>query len=130
MIVPEEVDYKFLSVWGDSKPHSYFEVVYLVTMYLDVKQAYTEKLLHRAVIDNNWLMRSGVGPTLKQDNIELTPKGDLYLRSMAIRRGGEERYYKYFNRGQESKGFSSYGMDKFAPIPGNLQKLHSSNGTS
>lgn len=111
------MDWKFLSILGDKLPHTWFEIVYLGTIYLNVPQSYTEKLLHRSVVDNNWVYRLGVGPTLKQDQLLLTTKGDLYYRSLAIRRNPEDyRLYKYFNREQESQGFSSFGMDKIAPL--------------
>lgn len=116
MVVKEEIDWKFLSIFADNKPHSFFEIVYLGTIYLNVTQKYTERLLHRAVVDNNWVYRLGVGPTLKQDQLKLTSKGDEYYRSLAIRRNPEDyRLYKYFNREQESQGFNSFGLDKIAP---------------
>lgn len=117
MLVSEDLDWKFLSIFADAKPHSFFEVVYLGTIYLNVHQKYTERLLHRAVVDNNWIYRLGVTTFLQQDQLMLTVKGDSYYRSMAIRRNPEDyRLYKYFNREQESQGFSSFGMDKIAPL--------------
>lgn len=116
MVVKSEIDWKFLSILTDGKPHTWFEIVYLGTIYLNVSQKYTEKLLFRAVVDNNWVYRLGVGSTLKQDQLMLTMKGDQYYRSLAIRRNPEDyRLYKYFNREQTSDGFSSFGMDKIAP---------------
>lgn len=117
MLVSESTDYELLSVFADGKPHSYFESVYLSTVHLNVRQAYVEKLLQRAVVGNGWLCRVGVGPSLAQDQLILTHKGDLYYRHMALRRNPEEyRLYKHFNRELTSTGFSSYGLDKIAPV--------------
>lgn len=116
MIVSEGVDYSFLSIFADGKPHNYHEIIYLGTIYLNTKQSYTEKLLQRAVVGHNWVCRVGIGPSLAQDQLILTNKGDAYYRFMAIRRNPEEyRLYKHFNRGMTSDGFSSYGLDKIAP---------------
>lgn len=114
MNVSSETDFKFLSIFADNLPHSWFEIIYLGTIYLNTKQAKTEKLLYRAVIGNGWIVRVGDAPSLKGDKLKLTAKGDLYYREMAIRRGGEHRYYKHFNRQQESDGFNSFGLDKFS----------------
>lgn len=124
MIVSPEVDFKFLSIFADNLEHNWFEIIYLGTIYLNVKQPYTEKLLHRAVIDNSWIMRVGIGPSLKEDKLKLTEKGDQYYRSLAIiRRSDDYRYYRYFNRGEESKGFNSFGLEKFAPLDPRLTKI-------
>lgn len=123
MQVSETTDFQLLSVFGDKLPHSWFEVIYLATIYLDTTQNKMEKLLQRAVVDNNWIKRSGIAPALKQDTLELTAKGDEYLRYMAIRRQGDPRYYKYFNRQEESSGFTGFGLDKFAPLDPKLKKL-------
>lgn len=129
MSVPEETDFKFLSIFGDGKSHNWFEIIYLGTIYLNVRQSYTEKLLHRAVVNNGWLKRNNIGPSLKEDTISLTEKGDLYFRAMSIRRKPEEyRLYKYFNRNEESEGLTSFGMDKIAPLPKNLQKIDRNHG--
>lgn len=130
MQVNESTDYKFLSIFADKKSHNWFEVIYLGTIYLDVKQSYTEQLLRRAAVDNSWLRRTGSGPSLKEDTIVLTEKGDQYYRSLAIRRNPEEyRTYRYFNREQESSGSMDFGLDKIAPLPRNLQKIDgNSNG--
>lgn len=125
MLVPESTDYKFLSIFADNLSHSWVEIIYLGTIYLNVKQSYTEQLLHRAVIGNGWIKRDSTQPSLKQDSLSLTEKGDLYFRYMSIRRNPDDyRLYKYFNREQTSSGFSSFGMDKIAPLSPNLQRIN------
>lgn len=127
MIVSEEVDYKLLAILADGKSHSWFEVVYLGVQYLKVPQDFFEKLLHRAVIDNNWIYRTGEGPDLKSDHLKLTTKGDEYYRYLVIRHlKGDTSYYKYFNRSQASSGVGSHGLDHYAPLPTRYQPLDGS----
>lgn len=128
MHLSEELDYKLLCILGDGQPHTWVETVYLGVYYLKVPQPTFEKLLQRAVVDNNWVYRLSRAPILREDFLQLTSKGDQYLRYLSTRRGGDYSYYKYFNRSEHSGGFGQHGLDKYAPLPQNLQKIPPTNG--
>jgi hypothetical protein len=74
-------------------------------------------------VNNQWICRLFESSDLRTDNLKLTPKGDEFYRYLAIKRGGEYRYYKYFNREEESQGFNSFGMDKIAPLSPKLKRI-------
>lgn len=126
---PEEEDYRLLSIFADGKPHDWWSTIYIGVHSLKIRQSRFERLLQRAA-EYGWIYRVGLAAVLQDDQLQLGRKGDLYFRDMAIRRTGDFRYYKYFNREEQSQGFSEFGLDKFAPLPKNLQKIDTNpNGT-
>lgn len=131
-----EQRFKLLQVFGDAKPHGWFEVIYLGVHYLRTHQSKFEKyfrlmleygLIYRiqtpktlARYQEKDTVKTGIwiGPDWKDFDYLITPKGDECLRAEQIRRGGDVSYYKYFDRSVDGR----WGVNHFKPLPGNMRK--------
>ena len=129
--------YKFLQIFGDDKPHNWFEVVFLGVNFLKVHQFTFEKHMKQALADG--LIRRVatpeilvilakmeehkkgffVGPDWKQYDYRITPLGDECLRGEQISRAGDHDYYSNFDRSIDGKD----GLDRFAPLPKGVKPL-------
>ena len=129
--------FKFLQVFGDGKPHNWFEVVFLGVQFLKVHQSYFEKVFKTALaydlirrvptaavyqmLDKMEKSKSGIvlGPSWMDYEYQISPRGDACLREEQILRGGEHSYYDQFDRSLTG----SKGLDHFAPLPKGLKPL-------
>jgi hypothetical protein len=123
--------FKFLQIFGDGKPHNWFEIVFLGVNFLKVHQFTFEKIFKQALDCNlirrvetpevkSWLARMAdhkkgifVGPSWQDYEYIITETGDQCLREEQIQRAGDHDYYSSFDRTIEGKN----GLDRFAPLP-------------
>ncbi len=97
---PLEV-FKFISLFGDGKPHGWFETIFLGVKYLKVHQYHFEKLF-KTCLSYSLVYRLYERSDWKDDRYAITKKGDLHLRAEQIRRHGDTDYYTQFDRTVES----------------------------
>lgn len=127
--------YKFLQMFGDALPHSWYEVIFLGCQHLKMhqyvfeakifKRALTDGIIQRVESKESQIMHvamaehdSGffVGPAWQQYDYKITAKGDECLRNEQISRDGDYTYYKKYDRTVHGQ----YGVDHFAPLPNGL----------
>jgi hypothetical protein len=113
--------YKLLQIFGDGKPHNWFEVIFFGVQFLKVRQSFFEKLFTRA-LEYGLLVRLGQASNTKDDNYQITAKGDECLRGEQMSRAGDPSYYKYFDRSIDG----AFGLNHYAPLAKGLKK--SDNG--
>ncbi len=107
--------FKVLQLFGDGKPHNWFETIFLGVQYLKVHQNEFERLFRRTV-ENNLVRRVYKASSYKDDYYILAERGEQCFREEQIERGGDYSYYKNYDRSVHGK----YGVDHFAPLPKNL----------
>lgn len=124
--------YKFLQIFGDAKPHNWFEVIFLGCQHLKIRQVdFEPKIFKKALADGiiyqtdnaetlarkqvGEQIKTGiwVGPAWQEYDYIISPKGDECLRNEQIARDGDYSYYKNFDRTLHGK----WGTDHFAPLP-------------
>lgn len=124
--------YKFLQIFGDGKPHSWYEVINLGVRLLKVHQYTFENDIFTKALSDGLIYRTDTPETLatkaKQEqhtsgyflgnnwtdyDYTITPKGDECLRNEQIARDGDYSYYRNYDRTVHGK----YGVDHFAPLP-------------
>ncbi len=124
--------YKFLQIFGDALPHSYFEVIFLGCQHLKLKQKHFEPKIFKKALADGLIVQvhsdytrseadlmekhdSGffVGPDWTRFDYKITPKGDECLRNEQIARDGDYSYYRNFDRTLHGQ----WGTDHFAPLP-------------
>jgi len=122
--------FKFLSIFGDSKSHTWFEVIYMGVIHLRVKQKYFEEKIFKKMLFNDLIKqyetdqikeikkRDSYILTWKDYEYIITPKGDECLRNEQIKRHGDVSYYKYYDRSVDGK----WGLNHFAPTLKNVPK--------
>jgi len=98
-----------LAIFGDKKPHSYGEFVFFNFNLHRYKLKESDELL-RKMHERGWVKRLMNNPDTCMDDFQLTDQGDLALREEQIRRGGDYRWYHYFDR--SPSGAKKWGNDK------------------
>ena len=108
--------HRLLALFGDAKPHSFFEIVNLGRVLLRKPDRKVEKLFKRALLDNRWVRRCGKSWAEHLDLYELTSKGDeffRYIQVWRITRGkhteDQIRHFQKFNRQVNGK-YGAMGM--------------------
>jgi len=125
-----EERYKFLQLFGDKKPHDWFNIVFLGVNFLKTDQKHFEDIFRKAVeiglidrVDNPHTLKvkkeKDYVLTKQHYNYQLTERGDECLRIEKVAREGNDYYYQNFDRSIEGK----HGLDQFAPLPKGLTKL-------
>lgn len=106
--------HKLLILFGDGKPHSFFEIVLLGRVLLKTTDRKLEKLFKRHLLENGWVRRCWKSYEPRLDFYEFTPKGDLLFREVQIWRITREghtddtiRHFRHFNRELNGK----YGVE-------------------
>ena len=129
--------YKFLQIFGDALPHSWFEVIFLGCQHLKMKQTLFEPRIFKQALADGLIRRQDNKETLliksqleqhttgvflgadwKQYDYIITDKGDECLRNEQIKRDGDYSYYKNYDRTVHGK----YGVDHFAPLSNGFHK--------
>ncbi len=97
--------HRLLALFGDSKPHSFFETLKLGCILLRMPERRLEKLFKRTLLENGWVSRLWQSYDPRLDFYTLTPKGDRCFRAAQIAiisRGKHSdahlRHYQLFNR--------------------------------
>lgn len=129
MLSEREIRFRFLSIFGDGQQHPWVEVIQLGQYYVDpknvvshrvvtrhLKRALEDGLISRLDNDRTKLERLNGFYVLepREFDYKITEKGDACIRAEQIARGGDYRYYKYYDRSVHG----SWGADKFAKVPG------------
>ena len=107
--------FKFLSLFGDGKPHGWFETIFLGVKYLKVHQYHFEKLFKKC-LSYNLVYRLYERSNWKDDKYCITKRGDNSLRDEQIRRHGDYDYYKNFDRTIES-------AEKITPMADKIREM-------
>jgi len=109
--------FKILQIFGDGKPHNWFEVINFGVRLLQIHQYKFEALFNRC-LEYQLIRREWKACVDKDDDFSITPRGDECLREEQIARDGDYLYYKHFDRTIKGK----WGLDHFAPIPKKYRK--------
>lgn len=107
--------FRLLQLFGDGKPHDWFNTVFLGVTHLKVHQDEFESLFKRT-LENGLVRRMYNKANWKDDDYILAPRGEGCLREEQIDRGGDYEYYKKYDRSIHGQ----YGVDHFAPLPKGL----------
>jgi len=109
---------RLLTLFGDSKPHSFFETCILGSILMKTNQRKLEVLFRERLLANGLVRRLWQSWSPRLDYYELTIKGDDCFRDMQIqllrrvKHSDEQiRYYKNFNREVSGK-FGAEGFSK------------------
>lgn len=124
--------YKFLQIFGDAKPHNWFEVIFLGCQHLKIRQVdFEPKIFKKALADglirqvdtDKTILRKSQALEHKEGifiisqwqdfDYQITELGDECLRNEQIARDGDYTYYKKFDRTLHGQ----WGTDHFAPLP-------------
>ena len=129
--------YKFLQIFGDGKPHNWFEIVFLGVQFLKIHQRDFERLFKTALAYDlirpvstpaielrlaemkNYTPGIHLGPSWMDYEFVISPRGDACLREEQIARDGDVSYYSSFDRTISGAN----GLDHFAPIHKGLKPL-------
>lgn len=100
----QDIIYGFLRYWADKKPYKYRDqyMLFITRYHRDVKKYKInfDKLM-RYFVNNQWIKGVGegfYGVKMPFRYFMLTDKGDEYFRLLSVIRGGNFRFYKYFDR--------------------------------
>lgn len=106
--------HKLLVLFGDAKPHSFFETIVLSKILLKKSDRQIEKIFKRHLLENGWVRRLWKSYEPRLDFYELTPKGDAFFRAVQvwrITRGRHTedtiRHFRHFDRSVKGK----YGVE-------------------
>lgn len=96
--------YKFLELFADKSAHKFIDQnqIYAIIM----KEHMVD--IARYAMHNGWIVgigRSFLYSPLAFKHFILTEKGDIYFRHMSILSGGDEQYYKYYDRDPNNTKF-------------------------
>jgi len=97
--------HRLMSIFGDNKEHSFFEIVNFGSVLLKKSNRTVEKIFYRSICDNAWVRRLHKSWSPRLDFFQLTPKGDLAYRAEQLARLSRTkltndmyRHYKYYTR--------------------------------
>jgi len=92
--------YKILSIFADKKEHEKWEVVGMGVYLTKIPQKKFWKKYIKRMLEYNWIkiIKRSEDQNDVHDTFILTDKGDKLLREQAISQGGDERFYKKFDR--------------------------------
>ena len=106
--------YNFLCVFGDAKSHDWYNIIFLSVHAMKKHQKTIEGYLKKFLEDG--LIKRIDSPEVINDRLkekyvippdmflyQLTDRGDSLLRYEQMARGGENYYYKNFNRTPSDK---------------------------
>jgi len=115
--------YNFLCVFGDNKPHDWYNVIFLSVHSMKKHQKTIEGYLKKFLEDG--LIKRVDSPEVVNDRrkdkyiissdmflYQLTKRGDELLRNEQMARGGDNWYYKGFSRKPENKYADNVSMPK------------------
>lgn len=106
--------HRLLVLFGDAKPHSFFETITLGRVLIKKNDRQVEKIFKRYLLENGWVGRCWDSWHPRLDNYQLTPKGDEFFRLVQIWRitrgrhtDDSVRHFRHFNRQAHGK----YGVE-------------------